>query len=245
MDTMKIIESKNNQTAKYVRELLNDKKFRKSEGRFVLEGPKFLNLTKSPTLVVFESGKESPTNLEQNTYTTTPEIFKSISDTQTNQGILAVFDFKVTPFSSNQKGKMLLLDCVQDPGNLGAAVRSAVAFGFNKIILFNQCADPFSPKAARASAGAVLDAEFFKLENESDLSEHFIIAADASGESVVDYLWPNEYILAIGSEGLGISAEIKKYCKKTLAVPIDNVESLNAAVSAGILLFCASKNIRS
>jgi len=240
---MKSIESKNNQTAKYVRELLADKKFRKSEGKFVLEGPKFLNLTKSPTLVVVESGKESPLHLAQNTYATTPEIFKSISDTQTTQGILAVFNFKITPFSSKQKGKMLLLDSVQDPGNLGAAVRSAVAFGFNKIILSGQCADPFSPKAARASAGAVLDAEFFELESASNLSEHFIIAADARGESVVDYLWPNEYILTIGNEGSGISDDIKKYCKKTLAIPIDNVESLNAAVSTGILLFCAAKNI--
>ncbi|MCK9582414.1 MAG: RNA methyltransferase [Endomicrobiales bacterium] len=239
---MKNIESKNNQTAKYVRELLTDKKFRRAEGKFVLEGPKFLNLQKTPILVVVEAGKEPPLHLAQNTYTTTPEVFKSISDTQTTQGILAVFDFKVTPFSVHQKGKMLLLDSVQDPGNLGAAVRSAVAFGFNKIILFGQCADPFSPKAARASAGAVLDAEFFELESASNLSEHFIIVADASGESVIDYSWPNEYILAIGSEGSGISDDIKKYCKKTLAIPIDNVESLNAAVSTGILLFCAAKN---
>ncbi|MEK2690565.1 TrmH family RNA methyltransferase [Bdellovibrio sp. GT3] len=123
-----------------------------------------------------------------------------------------------------------------DPSNLGALVRSAVAFKANKIILTEESSSPYHPKAIKASAGALLKIPLYKTGKflEFVQTNNEIYALDMKGENVAKFNWPKNLRLVIGEEGPGFSG-VKGLNR--LSVPTDGVESLNATVAASIALF--------
>ena len=173
------------------------------------------------------------------------DAFAAVCDEKTPQGIAAEV---VIPERSVQppQGRCLLLDGLQDPANVGAIIRTAVAAGYEDVYLAG-CADPFSPKSVRASMSGVFFARIMQGTPEEILSAIAglpVIAADMGGEDVFSYAAPEKFCLAVGSEGSGLSALVRGRADVTVCIPMDaRTESLNAAVSAGILMYALRTKI--
>lgn len=173
------------------------------------------------------------------------DAFAAVCDEKTPQGIAAEV---VIPERSVQppQGRCLLLDGLQDPANVGAIIRTAVAAGYEDVYLAG-CADPFSPKSVRASMSGVFFARIMQGTQEEILSAIAglpVIAADMGGVDVFSYAAPEKFCLAVGSEGSGLSALVRGRADVTVCIPMDaRTESLNAAVSAGILMYALRTKI--
>lgn len=174
-----------------------------------------------------------------------PKMFSDISDTAHSQGIIAVCALPgIKESELKPQGIFLLLDRISDPGNTGTIIRSAAAFGCSSVIMGEGCCCPFTPKVTRASAGANvkvpvlfdIDLSSFMLRNSDSCK---FIGAEASGGSIEQIRSSTGNIgIVIGSEAHGISEKVKKRLDGTVSIHMkEGVESLNAAVSASILLY--------
>lgn len=172
------------------------------------------------------------------------------SDTVTPQGVLAVADdvaWRPEDLVGGARGPLLLLDRVQDPGNVGAVVRVAAAFGASGILVGEGTADPLGAKALRASAGTAVAIPFARgplaallpLFAAASLPVWLLDGAPPPAGDASS-LWaappaPPRFVLAVGSEGRGPSDELRRAAARTISIPISpTVESLNAAVAVGI-----------
>lgn len=173
------------------------------------------------------------------------DAFAAVCDEKTPQGIAAEVAIPLRSVQPPQ-GRCLLLDGLQDPANVGAIIRTAVAAGYEDVYLAG-CADPFSPKSVRASMSGVFFARIMQGTQEEILSAiagMSVIAADMGGEDVFSYVAPEMFCLAVGSEGSGLSALVRGRADVTVRIPMDaRTESLNAAVSAGILMYALRTKI--
>jgi TrmH family RNA methyltransferase len=130
----------------------------------------------------------------------------------------------------------VLLDRMQDPGNVGAILRTAEAFSVDTVLLTLGCADPYGPKALRAAMGAALRQKIAFVEPDS-LPPLPLVALDADGDDIRSWK-PEPCIAVIGNEGEGIAPEFLRKCGKRLRIPMTGrVESLNAAVAAAVLMW--------
>lgn len=176
----------------------------------------------------------------------------SISPSRTPQGVCAlvripddVYTSKIPDVSTTANGKILLLEHVQDPGNVGTLIRTAAAFGVDGMIMSDQCADPFSPKAAQSTAGSLLSLwirrsdNYLQMITELKNRGYKLIAADLHGDKLQDQTWTGRRILALGSEGSGLSVDVLGMSDSRVRIPIaeSGAESLNVAVAGGILMF--------
>lgn len=238
-----IITSKSNPLIKTVASL-SEKKYRKQYGLYLVEGIK-------PVRECISAGceidriicTEQTASFFSSATVVSESVFKSISDEKTPQGVAAVVkmpDNKLKPPS----GSCILLDCLQDPGNLGTVIRTANAAGYGEIYLIN-CTDAYSPKAVRASMSGIFFVDVYqggRGEILGVLSGVPLICADMNGENIFGFSPPEKFCLCIGNEGGGISEEVKDRAAYTVKIPMrDTCESLNAAVSAGIAMY-ALKN---
>jgi len=240
-----MITSKQNALVKEIRSL-SDKKFRDKLGVFVVEGIKpvkeAIELGLSIREVVFtEKGKSALgfTERELRTETVTEEVFSYISEEVTPQGVLAIV-FKPQNLIEAPKGNALLLDGVSDPANVGAIIRTAAAAGYNDIYMTDDSADPYSQKAVRASMSGVFRVRIMRGERSAlfdSIGLPFWIA-DMDGKNVFEVKPNGNFCLVIGNEGRGVSKLAIEKADFTVSIPMKNgVESLNAAVSAGILMY--------
>ena len=239
-----LITSKSNPIIKAV-SALSDKKFRKQYNQYIVEGIK-------PVRECIEAGCiiekiiciEGLEESFKGATVVSESVFKSISSEKTPQGVLAVVQIPQTKLKSPQKS-CLLLDCLQDPGNLGTVIRTANAAGYDEIYLIN-CTDPYSPKAVRASMSGIFFVKIYQGTREEVLDALKgvpLICADMDGENIFGFNPPEFFCLCIGNEGSGISNEIKTMASHTVKIPMRSTcESLNAAVSAGIAMYALRKN---
>jgi TrmH family RNA methyltransferase len=165
-----------------------------------------------------------------------PALLKSITDTKTSQGVIGLFERP--RWSADQifsrKGLAVALDGVQDPGNVGTIVRLAAAFDAAGVIVLPGCADPFGPKAIRASAGAILNVPIVSMSVDELLrSGRPLFVADAKGSTTE---LPTG-VLILGNEGQGVSPALRERSKAIAVETSDRVESLNVAAAAAILLW--------
>lgn len=238
-----MITSKQNDLVKQIRSL-SDKKFRDSLNLYVVEGIKVVKEVLSlnlPVKVVVgtEKGLSACGQICVDTQVVSEGVFKHVSSEVTPQGVLAVVE-KPTQQVVAPKQSCLLLDGVADPSNVGAIIRTAVASGYKEIFLTNECADAFSPKAVRSSMSGVFRSEIMRGDLEQILSviDCPIIVADMGGENVFEKKIAGKFCLVIGNEGRGVSDRLKAMADITVSIPMQNqVESLNASVSAGILMY--------
>lgn len=172
---------------------------------------------------------------------TTDAVITALSDTKTPQGIIAVFSMPKHEFIS-PKTNFLVLDTVQDAGNVGTLLRTAKGTGFNTVILIDS-AHISNPKTIRSSMGAIFDlkiyemkkAEFMAIAKDIQLP---LLTADMNGENVFKADLPNEFGLVLGNEGQGVSKELRELCTKTISIPMqNNLESLNVGVAGGVIMF--------
>ncbi|WP_035800161.1 TrmH family RNA methyltransferase [Butyrivibrio sp. NC3005] len=195
----------------------------------------------------------------------TDEVFRKMSDTKTPQGVLSIvrqnqYTFKdiLKPAltrqgtSTGNKPLILILEDIQDPGNLGTILRGAEGAGVSGIILSRGCADVYNPKVVRSTMGAIFREPFIYCDNLlqeiSKLKENGIItyAAHLDGKSDYDELdFTRGCAFLIGNEGNGLSKEVADAADEYLLIPmLGQVESMNAATSAAILTFEAARQRR-
>lgn len=169
-----------------------------------------------------------------------------LAETRTNQGVLVVAEIPsgaLPTVPSGEASAVLVLDGVQDPGNVGTLVRTAGAFGFDGVAALPGTVDPWNPKAVRASAGALfrLPVVATGLPSLGGLltgGGHVLLGADAGGRPVSAGRIPDRVALAVGNEGAGLSGPVRERCEGLIAVPMaEGTESLNVAVAAGILMY--------
>lgn len=161
-----------------------------------------------------------------------------MSDLKSFSPALAVVAFKTVPFSVPTAGKYLVLDGIQDPGNLGTIIRSADWYGLNGIFCSHDTAELYNPKCIQSSMGSFLRMPVWQTDLK-DLLERVtlpVMAADMNGESAHLFQFPESALLLIGNEGQGIRMESKNFTYRVTIPKIGEAESLNAAVATSILL---------
>lgn len=240
-----MILSKSNPTVKELA-ALKERKARKERGVFLVEGEKAIRDLYSSGITVRRmiyrgdyAGERSEPCVVLGA-----DAFRSVSDLKTPQGVIAEAEIPEYPLRAPQ-GDCLLLDGLQNPDNVGAILRTANAVGIREAYLVD-CADAYSPKCVRASMGGVFYVKTYAGARDEVLSVLRgmpIIAADMAGESVFCFTPPAKFALAIGNEGQGISEEVASSAAYTVKIPMEErTESLNAAVSAGILLYALRRD---
>lgn len=173
-------------------------------------------------------------------------LFSKISQMEASDGVLAVIKGSLKKSFSEEegkaiKGKCILLDHIQDPGNAGAILRSAEAFGFGPILLVD-CVDVENEKCLRSSMGAAFRLDLYTLSEDQALSLKKNpclpwYGADMEGEDYRTLEVPESLMLLIGNEGQGLRPSFEKALEKRVSIPMNEpVESLNAAISASILM---------
>ncbi len=166
-----------------------------------------------------------------------------ISTLQTPQGFLALVHLPKNKELDQKELKnqfTLVLDGVQDPGNMGTIIRTADWFGFKNIICSADCVEVFNPKTVQATMGSLARVNIFEADLPVFLTDNTlpVFGALLDGESIYKTQWGSEGLVILGNEGRGISPEVIKKINKPVTIPrIGEAESLNVAVSAAI--FCA------
>lgn len=233
--------SKNNPLIKKYSSL-KMKKFRDEYGLFLVEGAKmvkeaFAHGIEVESVIVSENYRG---NAYVNDPIVVPEFLLSyIADEKTPQGIMAAVRIPKKALLP-PRSSAVLLDGLQDPGNIGTIVRTANAAGYKQLYLIN-CSDPYSPKCVRSAMSGLFFAELnigTKDEIFDALGDVPIISADMSGEDIFSFVPPEKFVIAIGNEGGGLSQAVRKKSLYTVKIPMDSTaESLNAGVSAGIAMY--------
>ena len=171
----------------------------------------------------------------------TPEILKAVSPLQDSSG--PVFTVRMRPIPPGEAlCRVIVLENVQDPGNVGTVLRTADAFGMDLVVLCGACADPYNPKTVRASMGAVFRQSVVKTDVDGlDGALRGLPlygAALAPGGTDVRALPAGPLAVAIGNEGQGLTAPLLEKCAGTCRIPMQpRAESLNAGVAAALVMW--------
>jgi len=174
------------------------------------------------------------------------EELGSVSDTESPQGILAIAEQPERSFENiDVNSVILLLDGVQDPGNVGTILRTAQAFGVSATIALPGTADLWNPKVVRSAMGALFTHNAFQASADAALkfldgTGMPIWATSAAGEPLEKPSGGSGVAIVVGNEAAGVSRELLAAAKRTVAIPIRGVESLNVAVATGIVLYAVT-----
>ena len=255
-----MITAKDNDKVKYTKSLLKSKN-RNKESKFIIEGYRILTLAIECNAKIdyvfineeFEKKTEHVEFLEIlkskniNTYKTTNKIFNELVDTESTQGILAVVKFNQRTIQENLKDEhrfVLILDRIQDPGNMGTIIRTADAAGVDAIIALKGCVDIYNPKVIRSTMGSIFDMNIIHATQEEavrllKLKNFDIVSSYLDTDNYYDKVEYNyKTALVIGNEANGINDELVSKSDVLVKIPIyGKAESLNAAISSAILMY--------
>jgi len=236
---------------KYIQSL-GQKKFRDEDGSFIAEGVKIINelLFASNTSLIrlFASEDWIERNsamiqglLPDKLIPVTESELERISFLQTPNQVLGVFRKPVFKTADIQKTITLLLDEIQDPGNLGTMIRMADWFNIRKIFCSKDCADAFNPKVIQSTMGSIARVEVMHADLKTILDNHPevpVYAATLDGENINETKKISKGFIMIGNESKGIKPELLKPSVHQITIPkLGQAESLNAAVAAGIVIY--------
>ena len=237
-----VITSVNNKYVKYLMKL-RDKKYRDINGLFLVETVHLVNeAIKSGNVVsvIVSDGFEFECDIDK--VFVSDFVMRKLCSTETNPKVMAVVKKKME--LNNYGNKIIILDNIQDPGNLGTIIRSAVAFNFDTIVLSNDSVDLYNSKVVRSSEGMLFHINIVRKDLVSFInnikSDYYeVIGTDVNGGSDVrNILSLDKYAVVIGNEGNGISDAVKRLCDKNIYIGInDRCESLNAGVAASIIMY--------
>lgn len=261
---MEKIISKTNSNVKFVSGL-NEKKFRQKNNAFYLEGIKVVNelldkaidilfIAYSKSILLESNGGEELVNRLEKTNNIKilkfdEKIFKYVTDTVNPQGVLAVLNipkYNLKEELENIKdSNVLILDKVQDQGNLGTIIRSANAFNCDLIICTTGTADIYSPKTLRSTMGGILNTKVIYVDDVNDLKYlkekgYKIVTTSLNTNNSSDTLnyVDNKYAFVVGNEANGVSKELENLSDILVKIPMsDKIESLNVGVATSIILY--------
>ncbi len=249
---MREISSKDNKIFKLAKELLV-KKYRDQHGLYLIEGENLVHEAVKcgqtvETVLIRPDYDKDLFGLEDKTFVIAESLFSQISETETSQGIIAIVEKPKVDLAEFKKGdgsNFLVLDRLQDPGNIGTIIRTADAAGYSLIIAIKGTADCFQSKVVRAATGSLFRVPVVSMASTQELVEF----TRATGKKLVatamnadcDYYdcdLTKDVAIVIGNEGNGISQELIESSDLKISIPMQgNIESLNASVAAGILLY--------
>ncbi|MBQ1471153.1 RNA methyltransferase [Eubacterium sp. AB3007] len=233
------------------------RKYREREGRYLIEGRNIVQEAIASQAEVETVLLREDVSPEQEyacrVCTMDGKLFDRISQTETSQGVIAIVRKNRDAEDGFQKaipdgGNLLVLDKVQDPGNIGTMIRTAEGAGYAGVLCVKGTGDPYSPKAARAAAGSL-----FRMRICTGVEEHALAAmlcamgkrmvvTAMEGEDYREASLHRDIALIIGNEGNGVSREIMEQADLRVRIPMaGKLESLNASVAAGILMYEAAR----
>lgn len=254
------ITSESNSKLKLIRKLMNNRRFRDSEKMFAIEGINMVERAVSlglPIEYIIVSSDFEPEdvrihfdNVKYPVYIVERRLYERTSQAENGSGIMAVLRKREIPIreivsSLDESSNMLILDRLQDPGNAGTIIRTAAAASYKYVISIKGTVDIFSPKVLRATAGAFFDIEFIHMDDPPsvisalrDMKKRLAVAVPRDGELYYNTDLRQNIALVIGNEGSGVAEEFLKSADIRVTIPmINTTESLNASVSAGILMY--------
>lgn len=216
---------------------LKEKKYRDEMGLFLIEGDHLIEEAQKKSCIkeIVAIEEKEPAD-----FYVSPEIMKKLSQQITYPKKMAVC-YKLK--EAEPQNRVLVLDGIQDPGNLGTIIRSAVAFNFDTIVLSKDSVDIYNEKVIRASEGMLFHINIIRTELstflESNTPDYSILVTDVvAGEEIRKIEKKEKLMLIIGNEGNGVREEIKKYKNHFIKLNMNkNCESLNAGVAASILMY--------
>ena len=220
---------------------LHEKKERDKEGLIILEGKKLIEGAREAGIEII---KIFSTHASNGITLVDDKVIKKMSTTTTPTDVIAIA--KKPECELKNYKKMILLDSIQDAGNLGTIIRTACAFDIDAILLYGNCTDEFSPKVLRASVGCAFKIPVIRI-NENKINElakkyNLISTVVNSKNKIQDIDFKSPFILMFGSEATGLSNKLKCIQNYDFTLPMKkSVESLNLAISAGICLWEISK----
>ena len=247
------IQSKDNPKIKYAQKLAKDAKLRKENGEFFAATPKVVmdilraGFTAESLFFVQNEYEKFAAELQnQPVYIISDIVSEKLSEDKTSPGVYGVFKMKAADMDRLYGArKLIVLEDIQDPGNIGAIMRTALAFGYRDIVVSGKCADIYSPKVLRSSMTASVKLNVCRVEDIPQLVKQL----SAKGFSTVATCLENSKELGsekinlpvavlIGNEGNGLSAETIDASTHRVKIPMSGeIESLNAAVSAGVMMW--------
>ena len=233
---------------------LKDRKGRKENGCFLVEGRKMVEEAMASAFpveaILVDDERQGEFHLPGDVpvFTMPSHVLAAVCDTKTPQGIAAVVRMAEVEL---QGSRLVAMDGVQDPGNVGTIIRTADAAGFDGIILSNQCADVFSPKVLRATMGSIFRMGIRVTDDLPGLLAGLVqqgasvLSSQLDGEPFYQRSPLNErFVLVIGSEGSGVTDEVKALATHKVKLPMrGGAESLNAAVAAGIMMYELTRDL--
>lgn len=240
-----IITSVDNQKVKVIR-ALKEKKYRDELGKYLIEGYRVvkdsLDYLSEPELIFSESSfNKYVDEFRGKPYIVVADsIFTRLCDTENNQGVICVANIKKVASDYNAE-YALFLDRIRDPGNMGTIIRTALATGFSDVYCYD-CVDCYNPKVVRSAMSAISIVNIFK-SDESTLKQlkengYAIISADMGGTNAFKYEKKfKKTCLCIGNEANGLSNYVITTSDEVLCLPMLSGESLNAGVSASVLMY--------
>ncbi len=253
------LNSRHNPILKEYRKLLANRNYRRKKERIAVEGPNLVREALQAGLIPeFVFITESFYNNEIKWFADLPHLtqkivlppllFKEISETESPQEIAAIFPFvfKSTKIEINSiSGLVVIADRLQDPGNMGSLIRTAVAAGVDLLYCTEGSTDPYGPKVLRSTAGSIFKIGIQEVSGPEQLltrlkeEGYSVVAAAGIGEHPYWSLTYNRPVaLVVGNEASGVADKILSLADMVAAIPMHgNIESLNAAVAAGIILY--------
>lgn len=238
MEITSLTNAKVKQWAKY-----KEKKHRDKEQQFLIEGEHLIEEAHKAGIIdciLVEQGRENFLP-EYESYEVTKEILHKLSDSTSGTYIMAVCHMKHT--APQQLRKVVVLDDVQDPGNLGTIIRSAYSFGFDGIYLSKHCVDAYNEKVVRSTQGAIFHIPVIRkdrLETLAELKQAGVrVYATSLHEATPLQQTPIQHpcALVFGNEGNGVSKEVLEISDERVFIEMETFESLNVAVAAGICMY--------
>ncbi len=234
---IKMIDSTNHEAVKLALKL-KQKKYRNDLNKFLIEGHHLIDEASELGLLETVFSLAPIQREDVKSYQVSKAVFKQLSDVIAPQGMIGIC---AKPNASELSDRILLLDGIQDPGNLGTILRSAVAFGFKTIVAENTC-DFYNEKVIRGSQGAIFKVNIINtkiLEFLNENPDYDIYGTDVStGEKLSHINFTNRKIMLIlGNEGSGVREELKSKADANIHIEMENTESLNVSIAASIIMY--------
>lgn len=223
--------------------LLKDPKVRKEKKLFLVEGFHLLEMALAAnqvSMVITEHVIDSlPDGMEQ--LVVHSDIIKKLSSQVTPQGVIAVCNMVEQELAEDKR--ILYLDHVSDPGNIGTILRTAVAFGFQNVVFSPNCCSPYNEKVIHASQGAIFCLHILEQQNTSFIMQkkeegyQCVVTSLYHAQPFEEVTYREKMILVLGNEAHGVSEEVMSLASERVMIPIQKMESLNVAIAGGILFY--------